>query len=38
MAPGVTRTGPRTVAYQHQDFREVFRAFRSMFNLASDSA
>jgi D-amino peptidase len=38
MAPGVTRTGPRTVAYQHQDFREVFRAFRTMFNLASDSA
>ncbi|HSR91303.1 MAG TPA: M55 family metallopeptidase [Gemmatimonadales bacterium] len=38
MAPGVTRTGPRTVAYQHQDFREVFRALRTMFNLASDSA
>jgi D-amino peptidase len=38
MAPGVTRTGPRTVAYQHQDFREVFRAFRTMFNLASDNA
>ena len=38
MAPGITRTGPRTVAYQHQDFREVFRAFRTMFNLASDSA
>src|SRR5262245_52086635 len=35
MAPGVTRTGPRTVAYQHQDFREAFRAFRTMFNLAS---
>jgi D-amino peptidase len=36
MAPGVTRTGPQTVAFQHQDFREVFRAFRTMFNLASE--
>ncbi len=36
MAPGITRTGPRTVAYQHQDFREVFRAFRTMFNLAAE--
>ena len=35
MAPGITRTGPRTVAYQHQDFREVFRAFRTIFNLAA---
>lgn len=35
MAPGVMRTGPRTVAYQHQDFREVFRAFRTIFNLAA---
>jgi D-amino peptidase len=35
MAPGITRTGPRTVAYQHQDFREVFRAFRTMSNLAA---
>ena len=36
MAPGITRTGPRTVAYQHQDFREVFRAFRTIFNLAAE--
>lgn len=35
MAPGVTRTGPRTVAYQHHDFREVFRGFRTMFNLST---
>lgn len=36
MAPGIERTGPRTVAYRHTDFREVFRAFRTVFNLASD--
>ncbi|HSE65725.1 MAG TPA: M55 family metallopeptidase [Gemmatimonadales bacterium] len=35
MAPGVSRTGPRTVVYQHKDFREVFRAFRTIFNLAA---
>jgi D-amino peptidase len=34
MAPGFARSGARTVAFQHQDYREVFRAFRTMFNLA----
>jgi D-amino peptidase len=34
MAPGFVRAGPRTVAYRHDDYREVFRAFRTMFNLA----
>jgi D-amino peptidase len=33
MAPGMVRAGPRTVSFQHDDFREVFRAFRTMFNL-----
>lgn len=33
MAPGISRTGPRTVAARYEDFREVFRAFRTMFNL-----
>ncbi len=35
MAPGFVRSGPRTVAYRHDDYREVFRAFRTMFNLTS---
>jgi D-aminopeptidase len=35
MAPGFTRPGPRTVGFQHADMREVFRAFRTMFNLAA---
>ncbi len=34
MAPGFERRGPRTVAWTHADYREVFRAFRTMFNLA----
>lgn len=34
MAPGLERPGPRTVAYEHRDVREVFRAFRTAFNLA----
>jgi D-amino peptidase len=34
MMPGLRRTGPRTVAFAHDDYREVFRAFRTMFNLA----
>jgi D-amino peptidase len=33
MAPGFERRGGRTVAYRHEDYREVFRAFRTMFNL-----
>jgi len=35
MMPGATRIGPRTVGYQHAEYREVFRAFRTFFNLAS---
>jgi D-amino peptidase len=35
MVPGFVRSGPRSVAFSHEDFREVFRAFRTMFNLAS---
>lgn len=34
MMPGASRPGPRTVGYQHDDYREVFRAFRTFFNLA----
>jgi D-amino peptidase len=34
MAPGILRTAPRTVSARYEDFREVFRAFRTMFNLA----
>jgi len=36
MAPGIERSGPRTIAYTHVDYREVFRAFRTAFNLAGD--
>lgn len=36
MAPGIERSGPRSVAYQHRDYKEVFRAFRTAFNLAGD--
>lgn len=35
MTPGFERKGPRTVGYRHGDYREVFRAFRTMFNLAA---
>lgn len=34
MAPGIVRTAPRTASARYEDFREVFRAFRTMFNLA----
>ncbi len=34
MGRGFERKGPRTVAFKHEDYREVFRAFRTMFNLA----
>jgi hypothetical protein len=33
MVPGFRRAGPRTVAYQSTDYRDVFRAFRTIFNL-----
>jgi D-amino peptidase len=35
LAPGSVRTGGRTVAYTHDDYREVFRAWRALYNLAS---
>jgi D-amino peptidase len=35
LAPGSTRTGGRTVEYVHDDYREVFRAWRALYNLAS---
>lgn len=34
MVPGFRRAGARTVAYQGSDYRNVFLAFRTMFNLA----
>jgi D-amino peptidase len=34
LAPGSTRVGPTTVAFTHDDFREVFRCFRAFYNLA----
>jgi D-amino peptidase len=33
MAPGLQRAGPRTVAFRHEDYREIFRGFRTIFNL-----
>jgi D-amino peptidase len=35
LVPGSTRTGGRTVEYVHDDYREVFRAWRALYNLAS---
>lgn len=35
LAPGSVRTGGRTVSYTHDDYREVFRAWRALYNLAS---
>src|SRR6059058_39618 len=32
LCPGATRTGGRTVAFTHQDYREVFRAWRALLN------
>jgi D-amino peptidase len=37
LTPGSIRIGGRTVAFTHQDYREVFRAFRAMYNLAGVS-
>jgi D-amino peptidase len=33
MAPAFRRSGPRTVSFRSDDYREPFRAFRTMFNL-----
>jgi D-aminopeptidase len=35
LVPGATRQSARTVGYQHSDDREMFRAWRAMYNLAS---
>lgn len=35
LCPGAVRAGGRGVRYAHDDYREVFRAFRAMQNLAS---
>jgi D-amino peptidase len=34
LVPGATRTGGRTLEYVHEDYREVFRAWRALYNLA----
>jgi len=34
LVPGSTRAGPRTVAFTHEDYRTVFRAWRALYNLA----
>ena len=34
LVPGSRRTGGRTVEYTGPDYREVFRAWRAMYNLA----
>ena len=35
LVPGSVRTAGRTVSYTHDDYREVFRAWRALYNLAS---
>ena len=35
LCPGATRTEGRTVAFTHQDYREVFRGWRAMLNLSA---
>jgi D-amino peptidase len=35
LVPGSVRIAGRTVAYAHDDYREVFRAWRALYNLAS---
>lgn len=34
LVPGSVRTGGRTMEYVHDDYREVFRAWRALYNLA----
>jgi D-amino peptidase len=34
LVPGSERTAARTVRYRHEDYREAFRAWRAMYNLA----
>jgi D-amino peptidase len=35
LVPGSVRCGPLTVSYTHSDYRELFRAWRAMYNLAA---
>ena len=35
LVPGAVRTGGRTLEYRHDDYRQVFRAWRALYNLAS---
>jgi D-amino peptidase len=35
LCPGAVRSGGREVRYTHEDYREVFRAWRAMQNLAT---
>lgn len=35
LLPGSRRPQARTVSYQHDDYRELFRAWRALYNLAS---
>jgi D-amino peptidase len=35
LVPGSVRTGGRTLEYMHADYREVYRAWRALYNLAS---
>jgi D-amino peptidase len=34
LVPGASRSNGRTVCYEGEDYREVFRAWRAMYNLA----
>ena len=34
LVPGSVRTGGRTIEYLHEDYREAFRAWRALYNLA----
>ncbi len=34
LTPGSERVGARTVCFTHDDYREVYRAWRAMYNLA----
>jgi D-amino peptidase len=35
LVPGSVRTAGRTVAFAHDDYREVFRAWRALYNLGN---
>jgi len=34
LCPGALRTTGRTVAFTHEDYSEVFRAWRTLLNLS----